>query len=139
MNDRLRIFAVALEPVEQCPLCKAAERTLFERAASPPEQIQLMRCDQCGFIYTSAVVPAGDVARVYEAYNAARDAESAQLRDQRLQMYAIDGAFARRYLRPGTCSASGRIDFDSVQLEIARKLREKIAGARADVEQPRVA
>ena len=64
MNDRLRMSAVALEPVERCPLCKAAERTLFERAASPPEQIHLMRCDQCGFIYTSAVVPAGDVARV---------------------------------------------------------------------------
>jgi SAM-dependent methyltransferase len=93
--------AVALEPVERCPLCKAAERTLFERAVSPPEQIRLMRCDQCSFIYTSAVVPAGDMARVYEAYNAARDVESAQLRDQRLQMYAIDGAFARRYLRPG--------------------------------------
>jgi len=92
--------AVALEPVERCPLCKAAERTLFERAASPPEQIHLMRCDQCGFIYTGAVVAAGDVARVYEAYNAARDAESAQLRDQRLQMYKIDGAFARRFLRP---------------------------------------
>jgi SAM-dependent methyltransferase/rubredoxin len=101
MNDRLRISAVALDPVARCPLCKAAERTLFERAVSPPEQIHLMRCDPCGFIYTSAVVPAGDVARVYEAYNAARDAESAQLRDQRLQMYAIDGAFARRYLRPG--------------------------------------
>jgi SAM-dependent methyltransferase len=92
--------AVALKPVERCPLCKAAERTLFERAASPPEQIHLMRCNQCGFIYTSAVVPAGDVARVYEAYNAARDVESAQLRDQRLRMYAIDGAFSRRYLRP---------------------------------------
>jgi SAM-dependent methyltransferase len=101
MNDRLRISAVALEPVERCPLCEAAERTLFERAASPPEQIHLMRCDRCGFIYTGAVVPAGDVARVYEAYNAARDAESAQLRDQRLQMYAIDGAFVHRYLRPG--------------------------------------
>ena len=73
---------------------------LFERAASPPEQIHLMRCDRCGFIYTSAVVPPDDVARVYEAYNAARDAESAQLRAQRLQMYAIDGAFARRFLRP---------------------------------------
>jgi SAM-dependent methyltransferase len=79
----------------------AAERTLFERAASPPEQIHLMRCDQCGFIYTSAVVPAGDVARVYAAYNAARDVESAQLRDQRLQMYEIDGALVRRFLRPG--------------------------------------
>src|SRR5580700_3191418 len=100
MNDRLRIFTVALEPVERCPLCKAAERTLFERAASPPEQIHLMRCDQCGFIYTGAVVPTGDVARVYEAYNAARDVESAQLRAQRLQMYTIDGAFARRFLRP---------------------------------------
>jgi SAM-dependent methyltransferase len=100
MNDCLRISAVALEPVERCPLCGASERTLFERAASPPEQIQLMRCDQCGFIYTSAVVPAGDVARVYDAYNAARDAESAQLRAQRLQMYKIDVAFARRYLRP---------------------------------------
>src|SRR5580693_6560264 len=101
MNDRLRISSIALEPVERCPLCDAAERTLFERAANPPEQIHLMRCGPCGFIYTSAVVPTGDVARVYEAYNAARDAESAQLRDQRLQMYAIDGAFARRYLRPG--------------------------------------
>jgi SAM-dependent methyltransferase len=100
MNDRLRISAVALEPVEQCPLCKAAESTLFERAASPPEQIHLMRCDQCGFIYTSAVVPAGDVARVYEAYNAARDVESAELLAQRLQMYKIDGAFMRRFLRP---------------------------------------
>jgi SAM-dependent methyltransferase len=100
MNDRLKLSTVALEPVERCPLCKAAERTLFERAASPPEQIHLMRCDQCGFIYTSAVVPAGDVARVYEAYNAARDAENAQLRAQRLQMYAIDGAFAGRFLRP---------------------------------------
>jgi len=100
MNDRLRLSAVALEPVERCPLCKAAERTLFERAASPPEQIHLMRCDQCGLIYTGAVVPAGDVARVYEAYNAARDVESASLRAQRLQMYAIDGAFARCYLRP---------------------------------------
>jgi SAM-dependent methyltransferase len=90
---------VALEPVERCPLCQAAERTLFERAASPPEQIYLMHCNQCGFIYTSAVVPAGDVARVYEAYNAARDVESAQLPAQRLQMYKIDGAFARRYLR----------------------------------------
>jgi SAM-dependent methyltransferase len=92
--------AVALEPVERCPLCKAAERTPFERAASPPEQIHLMRCEQCGFIYTSAVVPAGDVARVYAAYNAARDVESVELRAQRLQMYKIDGAFARRYLRP---------------------------------------
>jgi SAM-dependent methyltransferase len=92
--------AVALEPVERCPLCKAAERALFERAASPPEQIHLMRCEQCGFIYTSAVVPAGDVTRVYEAYNAARDVESAPLREQRLRMYAIDGAFARRFLRP---------------------------------------
>jgi SAM-dependent methyltransferase len=101
MNDRLRMSAVALEPVERCPLCQAAERTLFERAASPPEQIHLMRCYQCGFIYTSAVVPAGDVARVYEAYNAARDVESAQLQAQRLQMYAIDGALARRFLRPG--------------------------------------
>jgi SAM-dependent methyltransferase len=101
MNDRLRISAVALEPVERCPLCGAFERSLFEHAASPPEQIHLMRCDQCGFIYTSAVVPAGDVARVYEAYNAARDVESAQLRAQRLQMYKIDGAFARRFLRPG--------------------------------------
>src|SRR5580693_1206702 len=101
MNDRLRISSIALEPVERCPLCDAAERTLFERAANPPEQIHLMRCGPCGFIYTSAVVPTGDVARVYEAYNAARDAESAQLRDQRLQMYAIDGAFVHRYLRPG--------------------------------------
>jgi SAM-dependent methyltransferase len=101
MNDRLRLSAVALDPVERCPLCEAAERTLFERAASPPEQIHLMRCDQCGLIYTSAVVPAGDVARVYEAYNAARDVESAQLHAQRLQMYAFDGAFARRFLRPG--------------------------------------
>ena len=100
MNDRLKLSAVALEPVERCPLCKAAERTLFERAASPPEQIHLMRCERCGLIHTSAVVPAGDVARVYEAYNAARDVESAQLRAQRLQMYKIDGAFARRYLRP---------------------------------------
>jgi SAM-dependent methyltransferase len=100
MNDRLKMSAVALEPVERCPLCKAAERTLFERAASPPEQIHLMRCDQCGIIYTSAVVPAGDVARVYEAYNTARDVESAQLRAQRLQMYAIDCTFTRRYLRP---------------------------------------
>jgi len=101
MNDRLKISTVALESVERCPLCKAAERTLFERAASPPEQIHLMRCDQCGFIYTSAVVPSGDVARVYEAYNAARDAENAQLRAQRLQMYKIDVAFTRRFLRPG--------------------------------------
>jgi SAM-dependent methyltransferase/rubredoxin len=92
--------AVALEPVERCPLCQAAERTLFERAASPPEQIHLMRCDQCGLIYSSAVVPGGDVARVYAAYNAARDVESAQLRAQRLEMYTIDGAFARRFLRP---------------------------------------
>ena len=101
MNDRLRISAVALEAVERCPLCQATERTLFERAASPPEQIHLMRCDQCGFIYTGAVVPAGDVARVYEAYNAARDVENAQLGAQRLQMYKIDGAFVRRFLRPG--------------------------------------
>jgi SAM-dependent methyltransferase len=93
--------AVVLEPVERCPLCKAAERTLFERAPRPPEQIHLMRCDQCGFIYTSAVVSAGDVARVYATYNAARDVESAQLRDQRLQMYTVDATFARRYLRPG--------------------------------------
>jgi hypothetical protein len=41
-------------------------------------------------------------------------------------------------MRPGTCGASGRIDFDAVQLELARKLREKIAGARADVEHTRV-
>src|ERR1700689_5720293 len=87
MNDRSRISAVGLDPVERCPLCETAERPLFERAASPPEQIHLMRCDQCGFIYTSAVVPSGDVARVYEAYNAARDAENAPLRAQRLQMY----------------------------------------------------
>jgi len=100
MNDRLRISAVALELVERCPLCGALERSLFEHAASPPEQIHLMRCDQCGFIYSSAVVPAGDVARVYEAYNAARDVESAQLRAQRLQMYKLDGAFACRFLRP---------------------------------------
>jgi SAM-dependent methyltransferase len=100
MNDRLKISTVALEAVERCPLCEAAECTLFERAASPPEQIHLMRCDQCGFIYTSAVVPTGDVARVYEAYNATRDAENARLRAQRLQMYEIDGAFARRFLRP---------------------------------------
>ena len=93
--------AVALEPVERCPLCNAAERTLFERAASPPEQIHLMCCDHCGFIYTSAVVPAGDVARVYEAYNAARDIESRPLGDKRLRMYAIDGAFVRRHLGPG--------------------------------------
>jgi SAM-dependent methyltransferase/rubredoxin len=115
MNDRLRMSAVALEPVERCPLCKAAERTLFERAASPPEQIQLMRCDQCGFIYTSAVVPAGDVSRVYEAYNAARDVESAPLRDQRLQMYKMDGVFARRFLRPSDAQmldvGSGTGDF----------------------------
>jgi SAM-dependent methyltransferase len=92
---------VALEAVERCPLCQGAERTLFERAASPPEQIHLMRCDQCSFIYTSAVVPAGNVARVYEAYNAARDVENTQLRAQRLQMYKFDGAFARRFLHPG--------------------------------------
>jgi SAM-dependent methyltransferase/rubredoxin len=101
MNDRLRMSAVVLEPVERCPLCKAAERTLFERAPRPPEQIHLMRCDQCGFIYTSAVVSAGDVARVYATYSAARDVESAQLREQRLQMYTVDATFARRYLRPG--------------------------------------
>jgi SAM-dependent methyltransferase len=101
MNDRLRMSAVALEAVERCPLCKAAERSLFEHAASPPEQIHLMRCDQCGFIYTSAVVPAADVARLYEAYNEARDVENAQLRAQRLHMYKIDGAFARRFLRSG--------------------------------------
>ena len=115
MNDRLKMSAVALEPVERCPLCKAAERTLFERAASPPEQIHLMRCDQCGFIYTGAVVPAGDVARVYEAYNAARDVESTDLRRQRLQMHKIDGAFARRYLRPSDARlldvGSGNGDF----------------------------
>jgi SAM-dependent methyltransferase len=100
MNDRLKISAIAFEPVERCPLCQAAERRLFERAASPPEQIHLMRCDQCGFIYTSAAVPAGDVARVYEAYNAARDVDSAELREQRLQMYKIDAAFMRRFLSP---------------------------------------
>lgn len=100
MNDRLSMPAVALEAVERCPLCKAAERSLFEHAASPPEHIHLMRCDQCGLIYTSAVVPAADVARLYEAYNEARDVENAQLRAQRLQMYAIDGAFTRRFLRP---------------------------------------
>jgi SAM-dependent methyltransferase len=115
MNDRLRMSAVALEPVERCPLCKAAERALFERASSPPEQIHLMRCNQCGFIYTSAVVPAGDVARVYEAYSAARDVENAQLRAQRLQMYKSDGVFARRHLRPGVARmldvGSGTGDF----------------------------
>src|SRR6202035_2539475 len=49
------------------------------------------------------------------AYNAARDVESAQLREQRLQMYKIDGAFARRYLRPGDAQmldvGSGTGDF----------------------------
>jgi SAM-dependent methyltransferase/rubredoxin len=128
--------AVALEPVERCPLCKAVERTLFERAPTPPEQIRLMRCDQCGFIYTSAVVPAGDVARVYAAYNAARDVESAQLRDQRLQMYAIDAAFARRYLRPGDARlldvGSGTGDF-AAQFSDALELHgvEVDAAARA--------
>jgi SAM-dependent methyltransferase len=128
--------AVTLEPVERCPLCEAAERTLFERAASPPEQIHLMRCDRCGLIYTSAAVPGGDVAHVYEAYNAARDAENAQLRAQRLQMYAIDGAFARRFLRPSDARmldvGSGTGDF-AAQFSDALELHgvEVDAAARA--------
>jgi SAM-dependent methyltransferase len=115
MNDRLRMSAVALEPVERCPLCKAAERTLFERAVSPPEQIHLMRCDQCGFIYTSAVVPAGDVARFYAAYNTTRDTERADLREKRMRMYEIDAAYVRRFIRPGAARlldiGSGTGDF----------------------------
>jgi SAM-dependent methyltransferase len=87
-------------------------------------------------IYTDAVVPAGDVARVYEAYNAARDVESAQLRDQRLRMYAIDGAFARRYLRQSDARlldvGSGTGDF-AAQFSDALELHgvEVDAAARA--------
>ena len=99
MNDRLKMSAVALEPVERCPLCDAAERTLFERAASPPEQIHLMRCEQCGFIYTDAVVAADHIPRFYAGYNATRDTERADLREKRVRMYEIDAAYARRYLR----------------------------------------
>ena len=91
--------AVTLEPVERCPLCKAAERTLFERAASPPEQIHLMRCDQCGFIYTSAVVAAEHIARFYAEYNSTRDTERADLREKRMRMYEMDAAFVRRFIR----------------------------------------
>jgi SAM-dependent methyltransferase len=93
--------AVALEPVERCPLCKAAERTLFERAVSPPEQIHLMCCDQCGFIYTSAVVAADHIPRFYAAYNTTRDTERADLREKRMRMYEIDAAHVRRFLHPG--------------------------------------
>ena len=114
MNDRLRMSAVALEPVERCPLCKAAERTLFERAASPPEQIHLMRCDQCGFIHTSAVVPQV-TSRVFMRRTIRRAIPSAPICARSACAYEMDASYVRRFLRPGAARlldiGSGTGDF----------------------------
>jgi SAM-dependent methyltransferase len=74
---------------------------LFEHEAIPPEEIHLVRCNQCEFIYASAVVAADQVARFYDGYNATRDAERADLREQRMLTYKLDAAYVRRFLRPG--------------------------------------
>jgi SAM-dependent methyltransferase len=101
MNDRPNAALIAFEPVDRCPLCGDGERILFERQSTPPEEIHLVRCNACEFIYTNAVVRACDLPRIYDGYNAARDAKRADLRAKRIFMYQCDAAFARRFLRPG--------------------------------------
>lgn len=101
MLDPSEAAAIAFEPVERCPLCGSHDRVLFERESLPPQQIHLVRCSQCDFIYTSAVVAAGHVARFYNGYNAARDAAHGELRRKRALMYKLDAAYARRFLHPG--------------------------------------
>jgi SAM-dependent methyltransferase len=94
----MEFSAISLEPVGRCPLCKVSERSLFEREAIPPKEIQLMRCDECDFIYTSAVVRADHIPRLYQAYNVTRDFERPDMREKRTLMYEIDGAYVRRFL-----------------------------------------
>jgi SAM-dependent methyltransferase len=101
MHDATATAALAFEPVERCPLCGSRDRVLFERESLPPEQIHLVRCSQCEFIYTSAVVAAGHAARFYDGYSAARDAARSDLRDKRRVMYQLDAAYVRRFLQPG--------------------------------------
>jgi SAM-dependent methyltransferase len=98
MHDLMAAAAIAFEPVDRCPLCGSRDRVLFERESLPPEQIHLVRCSQCEFIYTSAVVAASHAACFYDGYNAARDAERSELRDKRRVMYQLDAAYVRRFL-----------------------------------------
>jgi SAM-dependent methyltransferase len=117
MNDRPVLAAVSFEPVDRCPLCDNADRILFEREPTAPERIHLVRCSACEFIYTGAVVRSCDLPRIYNGYNAARDAKRADLRAKRTLMYQRDAAFARRFLRSGDARmldvGSGTGDFSA--------------------------
>jgi len=133
MHDAVTAAAIPFEAIERCPLCGSRDRVLFEREALAPEQIQLMHCSQCEFIYTSAAVAAGDVARFYDGYNAARDAEHGELRDKRTLMYKLDAAYVRRFLHPGDVRildvGSGTGDFSAQFLDRCEVHAVEVDGA----------
>jgi SAM-dependent methyltransferase len=141
MNDHQNVVAIAFESVKQCPLCGSPDRFLFEHESTPPEEIHLVRCSECEFVYTSAAVGAGDIARFYDGYNAARDAQRVDLREKRALMYKLDAAYARRFLQSGDArildvgSGSGEFsaqfidDFEVHGVEVDGAVRTACANA----------